>query len=464
MQGGFAGPVRGCYLDGIDGFNYVYAGSANNLQIYVFDDSGSGSGLTDITPAGFAANSNNIWQIDSLYNAGGSNRVILQHGAPNLAAIDSTVQTPIYYNVSGALTAPTSTGTSVSGGVFTLPPYAMALDNDGTVIWTPPNEPTQFGNTMSGAGGGTARIAPSKLIKGMRCRGGSGYAPAGLIWSLDEIYRTFFIGGTPIFEFDYIGDTELLSTSAIVECNGMFYWPDLNGWKVFNGSISDLPNDTNLNFFYDNVNVAQRQKVWGFHNPRYYEIWWMYPAGNATECNHVIIFNYALNCWYDTAWAIDQLARSSGVKSKSFQYPIMFGLDPDSGGNYTLWQHEFGVDRIDSTGQFAIDSYFETNDISYCTGDSSISFMSGLDNWVRCMRIEPDFVQTGGMTVTVRGQPYASQPSVDSAPYLFDPTTNKIDMKEQRRQLRLKFESNVLGGDYQLGKTLMHLQKGDGRQ
>jgi hypothetical protein len=50
-----------------------------------------------------------------------------------------------------------------------------------------------------------------------------------------------------------------------------------------------------------------------------------------------------------------------------------------------------------------------------------------------------------------------------SQSYIFDSTTGKIDMKEQRRELRLGFRSNVLGGDYQLGKVLLDADTGDTR-
>jgi hypothetical protein len=36
-------------------------------------------------------------------------------------------------------------------------------------------------------------------------------------------------------------------------------------------------------------------------------------------------------------------------------------------------------------------------------------------------------------------------------------------MKEQRRELRVKFVSNVAGGDYQLGKVLLNATIGDVR-
>jgi hypothetical protein len=46
---------------------------------------------------------------------------------------------------------------------------------------------------------------------------------------------------------------------------------------------------------------------------------------------------------------------------------------------------------------------------------------------------------------------------------MFDANTNKIDMKEQRRELRLQFRSNVVGGDYQTGKIVISADIGDVR-
>jgi hypothetical protein len=50
-----------------------------------------------------------------------------------------------------------------------------------------------------------------------------------------------------------------------------------------------------------------------------------------------------------------------------------------------------------------------------------------------------------------------------SDPYVFDNTTLKIDMREQRRELRLKFESNTFNGDYYMGKILISAEMGDER-
>jgi hypothetical protein len=72
-------------------------------------------------------------------------------------------------------------------------------------------------------------------------------------------------------------------------------------------------------------------------------------------------------------------------------------------------------------------------------------------------------VQNGEMSLIITGRPFAQSDDVDSAPYFFSPTTGKIDMREQRREIRLRFRSNVQGGDYQLGKVLLNATLGDVR-
>ena len=89
---------------------------------------------------------------------------------------------------------------------------------------------------------------------------------------------------------------------------------------------------------------------------------------------------------------------------------------------------------------------------------------SDLENfWIHLERVEPDFVQEGEMYLQVVGRPYAQSEDKVSDPYYFDPNTGKIDMREQRRELRLKFGSNVVDGDYQMGRVLLNANVGDVR-
>jgi hypothetical protein len=110
----------------------------------------------------------------------------------------------------------------------------------------------------------------------------------------------------------------------------------------------------------------------------------------------------------------------------------------------------------------AVQSYFETGDISLLTSEEPKS------RAIRVSIIEPDFVQTGDMSVQITGRINARAPEVYSEPHFFPDvpqTTNQevVFFKEQRRELRFRFESNTVGGDYQAGQIIVHLEPADGR-
>jgi hypothetical protein len=50
-------------------------------------------------------------------------------------------------------------------------------------------------------------------------------------------------------------------------------------------------------------------------------------------------------------------------------------------------------------------------------------------------------------------------PDIDN---IEQPQQQVVYFKEQRRELRFKFGSNVIGGDYQMGIVLAHIQPADG--
>jgi hypothetical protein len=129
---------------------------------------------------------------------------------------------------------------------------------------------------------------------------------------------------------------------------------------------------------------------------------------------------------------------------------------------YKIWRHETGLDEIDGQSINAILSYFETADISLLvSGDPKSA-------GILCKMIEPDFVQSGEMKVEIVGRINARAPNVTSPPRFFiadpeEPYQQQVFFKEQRREMRFRFESNTVGGDYQMGQVLAHIETGDGR-
>jgi hypothetical protein len=528
---------------------------------------------------------------------------------------------------SATVTATFNNNVSVSGGVVVLHPYVFVYGNNGLI------RNCSAGNAQDwvSADANETNVATGKIVQGLPVRGGSN-SPSGLFWSLDSLVRVSYAPqslGIPnsgdfaaptFWRYDIISSqTSILSSQCVIEYDGVYYWIGVDRFLLYNGVVKEIPNQMNQNYFFDNLNYAQRQKVWATKVPRFGEVWWFYPRGNSAECNDAIIYNIRENTWYDAGTALGS-RRSAGYFSQVFAYPVeadwvtlpqetvltasmtyisgftkialdtyytdlktnylVFGTDipagttitniqssgiktfgsitagsgyadatynnvPLTGGsgsgatanitvsgggvtavtlvNYgaayeigdalsasdanlgglggagfsipvtalyvmvltlsaaptasntasltfktpedriEIYQHEIGTDAINGQTITAVESYFETSDLGWVAGGPSQPAMDGANRWLRLERVEPDFVQNGQMSLIVTGRPYAQIDDQDSAPYNFDPDTGKIDMKEQRRELRLKFISNTVGGNYQLGRVVLNADIGDVR-
>lgn len=149
-------------------------------------------------------------------------------------------------------------------------------------------------------------------------------------------------------------------------------------------------------------------------------------------------------------------ATSSGVgggAGVSYFYPNLC---------YGLWQEETGVDRVLYGMSQAIDSYYETNIITWFEKAPTD------DREMRIRRIEPDFVQSQPMTMIVNTRDFAQSEVSSSQTYTFLPgkevvTLAKVDTNNMGRLVSFRFESNTLGGDYLMGKVVLNYAPGDVR-
>lgn len=351
---------------------------------------------------------------------------------------------------------------NVSGGCVLIYPYLFVYGNNGLI------QNSSAGNFQDwvSADANINNVATGKFVKGLPVRGGT-TSPSGLFWSLDSLVRVSYapqtLGSSTVYwRYDIIStQTSILSSQSVIEYDGIYYWCGTDRFLTYNGVVQELPNNANMNYFFDNLNYVQRQKVWATKIPRFGEIWWFYPSGDSEECNNAIIYNVREKIWYDAGFALGA-RRSAGVFTEVFRFPIWAGNEIED-GNTILWQHETGVNRVNLTQQTAIQSYIETNNIGWVTGGPGQPAPVGNNNWIRLERIEPDFVQSEQMSVVVTGKGYADDVDQSSEPYTFEPDTLKVDLREQRRQMRLRFQSNVVNGNFQMGRVLLSAEAGDVR-
>jgi hypothetical protein len=352
---------------------------------------------------------------------------------------------------------------SVSGGIVMLFPYLFAYGNNGLIE----NCAAGDFNNWTSADSNKNNVSSTKVVKGLPIRGGT-TSPAGLFWTLDSVVRVTYapttVGNQTLYwRYDLITQqSSIMSSQCVIEYDGIFYWVGSDRFLMYNGVVQEVENKQNFNYFFDNLNYVQRQKVWVSKVPRWGEIWWFFPSGDSVECNDAIVYNVREKCWYDAGAALGA-RRSAGVFSEVFRRPIWAGNDINTAGNYTLWQHETGTNEVYTNNVNAIDSFFETNIIGARAGLVGAVEQPGDNVWTRCERIEPDFVQSGNMEVVVLGKGYAEDSTQESSPYTFSPDTLKVDMREQYREMRMRFRSNTQNGNYFMGRVLLSIDTGDVR-
>ena len=298
----FAGPSRGIYLSPQSNFNYVFSGYSDGLQVDPINNIGVGTGVLDFTLSNFTANSNNLWQFDTFYDVAGAANTLIAHPGQNLSDIASEINTSV---LQGAIigtsmvqladtggSSPTNAPISVSGGLVVLHPYIFVYGNNGLIKNCSAGDFTDWNS----ADANETNVAGTKFVQCLPVRGGSN-APSGLFWSLDSLVRVSYnpttIGANTFYwRYDIISSqSSILSSQSVIEYDGVYYWCGVDRFLLYNGVVKEIPNNMNQNYFFDNLNYAQRNKVWASKVPRFGEIWWFYPRGNSTECNDAIIYN-----------------------------------------------------------------------------------------------------------------------------------------------------------------------------
>ena len=518
------------------------------------------------------------WQFDSQFSPQGGQLQVFAHPGYNLIDVDNGVPsqvlvgniTPTSGNTwtfnglsDSAGSNPTYQPISVDGGVCVLYPFIFVYGSHGYIANNNVSSTYAQQNfyDWNGPLANQVNVAASKIIKGMPMRGGTN-SPAGLFWATDSLIRVSFNSSasstatvSQFWNYDIVSSQiSIMSSNAVVEMDGVFYWMGVDRFYAYNGSVGVVPNDKNVNYLFNNINYTQRQKVWATKVPRYNEIWFFYPRGTATECTDAIIYNVKDKLWYDAGQA-EGAQRSCGYTTELFPTPIWadwnytpsfsnpytvithpaslpaptnnqmyisgdvtsifppgsiltFSLTSDAtqtyqvssatftynttigtpdvtfitftGSNsinvlagslvyhqtsgYTIWQHEFGQNKVLLTTEEAVYSSITTSDISWLTGSPSEEGLIGVNRRMHLRRVEPNFLQTGTMSMTVLGRKFAnSSVEENSGPYYFEPHTDKIDLRIEHRLMRLKFESNEIDGNFEMGRLMITAEFGDER-
>ena len=444
----------------------IHVGTQNGIQQIITDTQGNLTGIFDRTPAAFPAGISIGWTIDAIFDTTSNVVQLVALAVPNQEFLASQQKnTPYIGQIDlGTPLAPFSnpmppSGTwvqpTLAGGIVSVPPFVFGFDVDGFVQWSAPNLPLYLGVSQGSTGAGNARISAQKIIAGMPLRGGGAQSPAAVFWSLSEVISATFIGGAPQWSFNTVSpSSSILSTAAVIEYDTLYFWAAVDRFLVFNGTVVEVPNSQNQDWFFDNLTPGYESQTFAFKVPRYGEIWWCACMFGSTVPNYAIIFNVRENCWYDTP--LPNGGRSAGYFAQGLKFPVMTGATPGSGG-YSLWQHEVGLDQVVGSVSSPVRSYFETG----WFGGPKATPPS--DQGVSFHQFEPDLEQAGDLQAWLVAAANARAPEVMSetitipqVPASPQEQFASFTPKVASRLMRLHVESNVLGGNYIAGRNIQH--------
>jgi hypothetical protein len=358
----------------------TYTGGVTNSTAIVFSPAAPAGTITQAWKKGtsFTADDRNNWQFDAQFSPSGGALNLIAHPGLNLQNIDSGVESQVIvgnvfpdannqFSFTGLSDSagqnPTYQTISVDGGVCVLYPFIFVYGSNGYIannnVSAVYNEQTLY--DWNGPFANQVNVSSSKIVKGMPMRGGTN-APSGLFWSTDSLIRVSFNSQAAAIYWSYdivSSQISIMSSNAVVEMDGIFFWMGVDRFYQYNGTVAVLPNDKNVNWLFNNINYTQRQKVWATKVPRYNEIWFFYPRDTATECTDAIIYNVKDKLWYDAGSAIGA-RRSCGYTTELFPTPIWAG-----------WEYETVVSNPNTIIATPVGAPAPTSSQFYLAGDIS---------------------------------------------------------------------------------------------
>ena len=334
MKSGFcANPIRGAHAwEDNGGTAYFAAGSYNELKAMT----GAGTVYT-ITPSTMSAGREdaalNLGFGGGFYGTGyyGTQRPAtgtyseatswsLDHFGQYLLGVHFDTGTLVEWQLgSSAVAAPVANAPINNLGlvvteerfVFLLgaggnPRRVAFSDKENNTVWTP---------AATNEAGDIDLQTTGQIMQGLKTRGQT------LIITDSDAFAAKYIGPPYVYGFDRVGTScGAVSRMSAVDTDMGAFWMGQKGFFTFDGnSIKELSCEVH-DYVFDDINVNQQSKIWGFSNAEFSEVWWFYPSAGSLEIDRYVALDLLEN-----HWLIGDLSRTGGVPRGVFRTPLMGG-------------------------------------------------------------------------------------------------------------------------------------------
>jgi hypothetical protein len=284
------------------------------------------------------------------------------------------------------------------------------------------------------------RLTVGKKIIG----GGSAGHGLSLIWTDAALYAHQYTGSRFVFDTRLVGDACGLSgPQAFTFVRGQAFWWGPSGFNTYAGGVSRIPNaDDVQEWVFQNLRAWYETKTFAFFNQRFNEVWFLFVPVDSTEPGIYAAVNIG-----DWSWTSGTLERTAHVRLDGGQEirPILTSTD---GYIYT---HELGTDADDAP----LEAYIQSSFIEIDDGDGQIEVWGYMPDFAR---------QEGDVLLEVSAKDRSGSSYVDQQLASVSPGTGMEDLHLAGRLVSYKLRSNVVGGDFRLGKDKFEISSGSRRR
>jgi hypothetical protein len=308
-----------------------------------------------------------------------------------------------------------------------------ATQADNGISWADQGTLT---NWTTGQAGSDAIEGAGRFLTHLNVRG------TNLLFTDTQTYTFRYIGGQFIWETQLLeAGVGIISQNARVTASGVGYWMGINNFYMWSGgNVEIIPSNsgeesTILRYVFQNLNFAQKEKIYAWYNTEFREIWWHYPSLNSNEPDRVARYNI------DTrTWVMDTAARTAAeYPSVLTQTPVLIGSDNN------IYLHENGLNDNGSGMAWEL----KTNK------------MYGGTDTVQIAAFIPDMQGlTGDFNVNILTQDYPLNAIRSNTNYTVENDTGRIAVEKNGRFWQFDITGNDLDQNISFGQWYMEVKKG----
>jgi hypothetical protein len=269
-----------------------------------------------------------------------------------------------------------------------------------------------------------------------------------LVFTDTSLYAMQYLG--PPFTFGVQLISENITTGGpltAIAVDDQVFWMGLSEFYVYNGAVQRLPCSVR-DYVFEDMNLAQMEKVTAALNSENSEIWWFYPSAASQENDRYVIYNYLEQAWY-----YGNLARTAWIDRGIEDFPVAAAPD------HFLYNHEFGFDDGSTSPASAISAFITSSPIDLGDGEDFV--------FVRRLLPDVSFRNSSApvpeIDITTRVRNYTDTGYLRTTTSTVTTSTEQIHLRLRGRQFGVQVASDETGVAWRLGSLRYDLQT-DGKR